>query len=470
MRNVSLTLTGRQYGVLRSHLFPADRCEAVAILLCSRHSGHRNRLLVRKVYPIPYEACPERLPDRVVWQTDAIVPLLDEANKHDYSVVKIHGHLNYPRFSAVDDIADRALFPSVDGWVEQDVPHGSMIMLEDGRIFGRIVTPSGEFIDLDRIAVVGDEIRIHTAKSLDASANSEVPAFALRHAQAFGEGTISTMRQLSVAVIGCSGTGSPVVEQVARLGVGRIVLIDPDVVEEKNLNRILNSKASDAAESNKKVFVLSQAIRDMGLGTQVEAIPHSLIDPNSVRAVASCDVVFGCVDSIEARYILNKIAVYYLLPYFDLGVRIEANNSGGVDQICGSVHYLQPDGASLLSRQLITLEGVRAEGTRRRNPQAYQNLLQEKYISGAAVPVGRPAVISVNMLIAALGVNELLARIHGYRDEPNCEYAVQTISLTHGAMYNESEGPPCRILSRHAGRGDVFPLLDEVELSEGMGS
>jgi hypothetical protein len=70
------------------------------------------------------------------------------------------------------------------------------------------------------------------------------------------------------------------------------------------------------------------------------------------------------------------------------------------------------------------------------------------------------------MLLAALGVNELLARLHSYRDEPNADYAVQTISLTQGALYSEPEGRPCGILSKHAGRGDVVPLLDEVELSE----
>jgi hypothetical protein len=259
------------------------------------------------------------------------------------------------------------------------------------------------------------------------------------------------MRRLSVAVVGCSGTGSPVVEQLARLGVGRLVLVDPDVVEEKNLNRILHATTHDAALSRLKVEVLAEAVTAMGLGTKVEALAGNLIDPVSVRAVADCDVVFGCVDSVEARYLLNKIAVYYLLPYFDLGVRIEADATGGVDEICGSVHYVQPDGASLLSRQLLTMEAVRAEGTRRRNPDAYERLLKDKYISGAAGPVGRPAVISVNMLLAALGVNELLARVHGYRDEPNSEYAVQTISLTQGAMYAEPEGGPCNILSRVVG-------------------
>lgn len=49
------------------------------------------------------------------------------------------------------------------------------------------------------------------------------------------------MRRLSIAIIGCSGTGSPVVEQCMRLGAGELVLVDDDRIEDRNINRILNS-------------------------------------------------------------------------------------------------------------------------------------------------------------------------------------------------------------------------------------
>ena len=100
----------------------------------------------------------------------------------------------------------------------------------------------------------------------------------------------------------------------------------------------------------------------MGLGTVVDTYPTSLFDARAVRAVASCDVVFGCMDSIDGRHLLNKLATFYLLPYFDMGVKIEADGAGGVDQVCGTVHYLQPGGSSLLSRHVYTMEQVRAAG------------------------------------------------------------------------------------------------------------
>jgi len=240
--------------------------------------------------------------------------------------------------------------------------------------------------------------------------------------------------------------------------------VDPDTVEEKNLNRILNSTMEDARQRRAKVEVLADAVRRMGLGTCVEPFDKSLLDPEVVRAVADCDLVFGCVDSVEGRWILNRLATFYVLPYFDVGVRLEADGAGGIDEICGSVNYLQPDGSSLLSRGLFSLEQVRADGARRRNPGDYENLRREGYIAGVAVD--RPAVVSVNMQLASMAVNELLARLHQYRDEPNADYARLTVSISQVRFYPEAEGAPCPVLARQIGRGDVVPLLDNVELGQ----
>jgi hypothetical protein len=70
------------------------------------------------------------------------------------------------------------------------------------------------------------------------------------------------------------------------------------------------------------------------------------------------------------------------------------------------------------------------------------------------------------MQMASLAVNEFLARLHPYRDEPNSEFAIHRISVTQAHIYREPDGPPCQVLSRHVGRGDSTPLLDMPELSE----
>jgi hypothetical protein len=458
---VTLTVTASQHQLLNHHLFPTDGCEAVAILLCGRaKSKARHRLVCRRVELVPYDACSVRLPDQVTWPTNVLLPLLDEATKNGWALVKIHGHRGFDKFSSVDDAADRQLFPSIYAWVEQDWPHGSCILMDDGRIFGRVVDEQGHFHSLQSVTVVGDDIVYYRSPSRHLR---QVPEHGRRVAQTFGRGTYEQFANLRIGVIGCSGTGSPVIEQLARNGVGSLVLVDPDRIEQKNLNRILNATMDDAIAGRLKVDVARRAVQAMGLGTHIETHGESLFHRDVIRAAASCDVVFGCVDTIDGRYLLNKLASFYLIPYFDLGVKIEADGKGGVDQVCGSVHYLRPDGSSLLSRHVFTLEQVRAAGLHRVDPQQYRQQVEEGYIRG--VQEDRPAVIQLNSLIASYAINELMARIHPYRLDPNGEYAVNRISVSHGIYEHESDGEPCKVIARHAGRGDVEPPLEWAELT-----
>lgn len=454
-------MTESQYAGLAAHLFPPDGNEAVAIALCGRaESGERHRLIVRRVELVPYEACSVRRPDCVTWPTDLLVPLLEEAARRNLALVKLHGHTGYDRFSEVDDRSDRALFPSVYAWTDTSAPHGSAILMRDGRVFGRKVAEDGAFTDFAHTTIVGDNITRYGARA----SSTHIPEFGRRVAQSFGAGTFQKLRELKIGIVGCSGTGSVVVEQLARNCVGQIILVDPDHVEEKNLNRILNATLEDARNRINKTHLAQRAIEAMGLGTKVKAFPRDLFDVAVVRELASCDVLFGCMDTIDGRFLLNKLATFYAIPYLDLGVKIEADGRGGVEQVCGTVHYLKPGGSSLLSRHTFTMEQVRAAGLKRTDPEHYATLLEHGYIHGVAED--RPAVIQLNALIASYAVNELLARLHPYRSEPNGDFAVTRVSLSHGFVAHERDGDACPVLARHVGRGDVNPLLDWAELSK----
>jgi hypothetical protein len=306
--------------------------------------------------------------------------------------------------------------------------------------------------------VIGDDLLFFPRGS------RAVPDFAGRTEQVFGAKTLSLLQSLRVAVVGCSGTGSVVIEQLARNAIGHLILVDPDVVEEKNLNRIINATRRDADQRHPKVEVLAEAIERMGLGTHVEPYVADLFTPDVVRAVSSADIIFGCIDTVDARHLLNRIASFYVLPYFDLGVKLEADGEGGIEQVCGSVHYVRPGGGSLLSRGTYTLEDAQAAALRRTDPVEYAKQVREKYIRGANED--RPAVISVNMLIASLAVNDFLARIHSYRHEPNASYAIQRVSLSHDIFIHGPDETTCRVAGCHLGRGDMIPLLNLPDLSE----
>ncbi len=456
-----VSITEDAYYKLFSHLFPGDGLEAVAIALCGRLSYNGvEKILLSNPILVPHEEC-ERLPDFIKWQTTRLAPLLETAMKKNMAIVKIHSHPGgFDDFSAIDDRSDTELFDSVYGWTQTDNPHASLVMLPDGRIFGRVVLRNLDFHSIRRVAVVGDNI-----KMFDAYSQGQERSFDLRNRQLFGEGTISLLREMKVAVIGCSGTGSPVIEQLARLGVGKLVLVDPDKVETKNLNRILNTTEKDALAGRQKTEVLKEAIEKIHHNI-VEAFPVNLYDSLEViKTIASADVIFGCVDSVDGRHLLNTIASFYLIPYFDLGVKLLADGKGGIDQVAGTIHYIQPGKSSLRTRRLYNEEDLRAASLFRYDPVHYNNLRKLGYITN--VNVDRPAVISVNMLIASLAVNEFLARIHPYRSESNDQHAITRISLKDSYMQYECESDleADFYLKKFEGRGDLIPLLNMPELS-----
>ena len=298
-------LSGRQHAELQQHLYPGDGHEGVALVLCGRgRTAERERLVARRVIPIPPDEVTVRAPDAIEWSVeDHVLPLVEEMERDDLALVVVHCHPGgYPKFSAADDEADCLLFPSVHSSFDAPGGHGAAVMLPGGSMFGRAIDPAGKFTAFRRISVAGDDLLFFPKTSTAIT----VPAVAERVSQTFGSGTYALLRDLRIAVVGCSGTGSIVAELLARNCVGKLMLINDDVVERTNLNRILNSRAVDADRRTAKADVLAAAIRDFGLGTEVEPVKASLLDAEGFQRATTCDVVFGCMDTAEGRHILGQ--------------------------------------------------------------------------------------------------------------------------------------------------------------------
>lgn len=455
-----LRLTGKQYSVLHAHLYPGDGYEAVALALCGRHEyDDESYLLLHELHLIKYDNCSSRTGNNVQWSTVGLEDLLEKAEKKGFALLKVHSHpSNYKDFSETDDISDKDLFSSVHGWIDDDLPHASVVMLPDGEMFGRVINHENKFERLSNITVVGDDIKYWGRE------RNELPDFTIRIQQTFGKKTTNIMNTITAVVIGCSGTGGPLIEMLVRNNIGRIILVDPKIMEDKNLNRIPNTKMRDVKNKTSKVNALKNSIEEIGLGTKVIAIDKSIDSVDVLNILAGADVIFGCVDSINGRDILNSLATHYLIPYFDLGVRLDADGEGGIDHIFGTVHYLQPGGSSLKSRNVYTSEQLHAEILKQCDPEAYGKQAEAGYL--AKVGEDSPAVISINTQIAAIAINEFLARVHPYRDDPNSEYAVHRYSFNQGEIYKENDGPQDLLLSKYVGRGKMKPFLNMPRVSK----
>lgn len=454
MSTVALRMTQEQHEALLAHLHPGDYREAAAWLLCGRRVGtDRHVLCVRDVFPIAHDAS-DRGAGHVTWSTSSLAPVFAAgAQLHTPAIVHVHSHpLGADDFSRVDDAADHALHADLAKVYDDGLPTASLIMLPDGRVRGRSFV-EGRATPIERIGVVGERI-CFVNELQDATPER---AFLASQRQAFGEGTRDLLGSLRIAVVGCSGTGSVVAELLSRLGVGQLVLVDPQAVEERNLNRIMNSSVDDATAERSKVRALADAIaRNLGdWAPRIECVQGTLEDAWPV--VATADVVFGCTDSAEARMHLDLLCHHYTLPYIDVGVDISADGHGGVRYIGAAVHYLRPGRDSLLARGGYRMASVAAEAMRRENPERYAEQRRAGYIEH--VDDDRPAVISLNTYAASMAVNELLARLHGFRADDDAKFASRRISLVEEHTRFSAPVAPCPVMSPHLGRGDrVAPL------------
>ena len=108
-----------------------------------------------------------------------------------------------------------------------------------------------------------------------------------------------------VAVIGCGGLGGYVIEGLARLGVGHLTVIDPDIFEEHNLNRQLLS--SPAVLGCDKVAVAAQRVAEINAAVAVTPVVKAFSAENGLGLLAGAQVVVDALDSIEVRLQLADV-------------------------------------------------------------------------------------------------------------------------------------------------------------------
>lgn len=414
----TLVLTKECHEQLLNHLFPGDGLEAAAILLCARGPEPRLRLIVRNVIPVQYKDC-IREPDFLRWPGKSIETAIDAATADDLSLILLHSHPGgYFEFSPQDDRSDQLTIPCI--FQALGSVHGSAIMVPTGEMLVRVYNPDMKAQKLELVTLAADDIHLWWS---DGAFRKRPMAFS---AESRGE-----MSHLTAAVIGASGTGSIAVEQAARLGFGRIQMVDFDTIESKNLNRILNASTGDLGEL--KVDVLARSIVAHRGNDVATAIPTTILDRSAVLQVSQADVIFCCVDSKEGRQIVDLIASAFMIPLFDVGVCIptrRAHNELAILDVCARIDYVRPGGPTLADRQVYTQAGLRAEYLQRTAPEKYQQELLDGYIKGA--PEEAPSVIALNMRAAADLMLEFIARVYPFRHDPNKRYARRQLSFAAG--------------------------------------
>ena len=121
------------------------------------------------------------------------------------------------------------------------------------------------------------------------------------------------LKQSKVCVVGVGGLGNPITARLAAMGIGKIRIVDRDVIELSNLHRQTMFNEDDVGQV--KVETAAKKLRKLNPDIIIEELPVSINDYTAFDAVDGCDVVIDALDSVNARYSLNKACIEKKIPF-----------------------------------------------------------------------------------------------------------------------------------------------------------
>jgi molybdopterin/thiamine biosynthesis adenylyltransferase len=130
-----------------------------------------------------------------------------------------------------------------------------------------------------------------------------------------GEAGQSRIARSKAAIIGCGALGAVHAETLARAGVGRIVLVDRDFVDESNLQRQIMFEERDALDRLPKAVAAAKRIGRVNSGVQVTPIVTDLTYENVEEIIGSASVVLDGTDNFETRFLINDACAKLGVPW-----------------------------------------------------------------------------------------------------------------------------------------------------------
>ena len=124
----------------------------------------------------------------------------------------------------------------------------------------------------------------------------------------------------TAVVVGCGALGCASADLLARAGVGKLILIDRDVVELTNLQRQCLFDERDAAEGTPKAEAARRRLAAVNSGITVQARVADLHAANAEELLAGAGVIVDGTDNFETRYLLNDVSVKRGVAYCYGGV------------------------------------------------------------------------------------------------------------------------------------------------------
>lgn len=157
-----------------------------------------------------------------------------------------------------------------------------------------------------------------------------------------GQDRQRTLANLRVGVVGAGKTGSEVIEQLFRLPVLEVVIVDFDQLKVENIPDITNAFPEDALIDQPKVEFLIERSSPIFSNTAVRAMVADATTENGLAELRHVDVLISAIDQAFPRIALNSLAIQHLIPMIDSGLAIDADENGNVTSFAGQIQTVMP--------------------------------------------------------------------------------------------------------------------------------
>ena len=331
------------------------------------------------------------------------------------TIVDVHTHPFCQagvHFSGTDDADEQTFFRFLCDKFSNI--HYASIVLSQSQYSARVWTHAHE-------RVVGEPARIKTqtmpetitsadftpTSAIDVQQQTLTESNGIFHRSTLALG-LDVMRQITseqtIAVVGVGGLGSVIAEHLIHMGFHHLHLIDPDVLEVSNLNRIVGAYYADAVEQMPKVAAVKHHLQKINPQAVIVAHQCDVNDQQVEQALALADWIIVATDNHTSRFRAQQLSLRYFVPLISVGVNITVANQK-IQDMSGEVITARP-GDRLCLNCLGRINPIQIAQESHNDQQIRTELVKRGYVAGTKVK--EPAVKTLNTMLATLAVDTLI--------------------------------------------------------------
>ena len=366
MRRTSVAMTAATEKALFRQLVRDDGQEDLCLATYRPSTGlTRFSALVRAVLqPMPGERL---VHGNATVTADYIFRAAEAAQKDNCGVVLLHSHPGANDWQPMSG-PDRECETSYANLVREltGLPLVGMTLATRNRAWSarHWDTGVGRAVDCTHctnVRVIGDKLAVSWNDAVQPAPRPN--GSQTRTVSAWGEQCQADLVRRRVLVVGAGSVGLDVFVRLAASGLYQLTVMDHDVVEVHNLDRLIGASPRDAHLRRPKTHV---AVREgtaaaTADGCSIKVSDRSICEPEGLRLALDHDLIFSCVDRPWPRAVLNSLAYSDLIPVIDGGTAIDTFDSGEMRNATWRSHVVRPGRPCMSCNRQLDLGEVALE-------------------------------------------------------------------------------------------------------------